>query len=344
MLTRTRRPMRASPRASERMFSPGRLTLGVFFPIEAFQGDEPTMRDQERLARGPKSWTSPRSGSGTSAPRPELRRRRAGLRPLGLSRLDRGADPHDRAGHRLARPPLAPPAAHRQGVGFGRPALGRPARARRRVRRPAGRVPGVRRRLRTARALFRENLRVIREVLADEFPRSDRPMACSPGRPTSCPSRPAGCRSWSPAPAGRPWNGSPSMPTAGSPTRGPSSGRRNWPRLAGRRGGRGAGRVQAVRSVVLRRPVRRPGPTAEPIHLGFRGGRNVVFRFLDGLRAVGVHHVILNLNTERATRPRSSKRSAGRSCRNSKPANQRPRPYRTRCERGFTGPRAGRAT
>ena len=33
------------------MFAPGRLTLGVFFPIEAFQRDEPTMRDQERLAR-----------------------------------------------------------------------------------------------------------------------------------------------------------------------------------------------------------------------------------------------------------------------------------------------------
>ena len=34
-----------------RMFAPGRLTLGLFFPIEAFERDEPTMRDQERLAR-----------------------------------------------------------------------------------------------------------------------------------------------------------------------------------------------------------------------------------------------------------------------------------------------------
>jgi luciferase-type oxidoreductase len=34
-----------------RMFAPGRLTVGVFFPIEAFSGDEPTMRGQERLAR-----------------------------------------------------------------------------------------------------------------------------------------------------------------------------------------------------------------------------------------------------------------------------------------------------
>jgi hypothetical protein len=34
-----------------RMFSPGKLTVGVFFPIEAYQRDEPTMRRQERLAR-----------------------------------------------------------------------------------------------------------------------------------------------------------------------------------------------------------------------------------------------------------------------------------------------------
>ena len=33
-----------------RMFAPGRLTVGVFFPIEAFERDQPTMRDQERLA------------------------------------------------------------------------------------------------------------------------------------------------------------------------------------------------------------------------------------------------------------------------------------------------------
>jgi luciferase-type oxidoreductase len=33
-----------------RMFVPGQLSLGVFFPIEAFQGDEPTMREQPSLA------------------------------------------------------------------------------------------------------------------------------------------------------------------------------------------------------------------------------------------------------------------------------------------------------
>ena len=34
-----------------RMFQPGRLTLGVFFPIEAFEGANPTMDDQVALAR-----------------------------------------------------------------------------------------------------------------------------------------------------------------------------------------------------------------------------------------------------------------------------------------------------
>lgn len=37
--------------AFQRMFAPGRLTLGVFFPIEAFNGDRPTMIDQVPLAR-----------------------------------------------------------------------------------------------------------------------------------------------------------------------------------------------------------------------------------------------------------------------------------------------------
>lgn len=37
--------------AFRRMFAPGELTFGVFFPIEAFSGDRPTMVDQGDLAR-----------------------------------------------------------------------------------------------------------------------------------------------------------------------------------------------------------------------------------------------------------------------------------------------------
>jgi hypothetical protein len=34
-----------------RMFARDRLTLGVFLPIEAFEREEPTLRDQETLVR-----------------------------------------------------------------------------------------------------------------------------------------------------------------------------------------------------------------------------------------------------------------------------------------------------
>lgn len=37
-----------------------------------------------------------------------------------------------------------------------------------------------------------------------------------------------------------------------------------------------------------------PDQPAAPIDLGFRGGRNLVFDFLDALRAGGVNHVIIN--------------------------------------------------
>src|SRR5205814_1868332 len=38
-----------------------------------------------------------------------------------------------------------------------------------------------------------------------------------------------------------------------------------------------------------------PDELPTPIHLGFRAGRNILRRFLDSLRTVGVHHVALNL-------------------------------------------------
>src|SRR5262249_45989949 len=44
------RPRRTN-RGYLRMFAEDRLTLGVFFPIEAFRGDTPAMRGQVELAR-----------------------------------------------------------------------------------------------------------------------------------------------------------------------------------------------------------------------------------------------------------------------------------------------------
>lgn len=43
-------PPSSSP-GFRRMFVPGRMTLGVFFPIESYAGDEPSMLDQAALAR-----------------------------------------------------------------------------------------------------------------------------------------------------------------------------------------------------------------------------------------------------------------------------------------------------
>jgi hypothetical protein len=37
-----------------------------------------------------------------------------------------------------------------------------------------------------------------------------------------------------------------------------------------------------------------PDAAPTPIHLGFRGGRHFVLRFLEALRSIGVNHVILN--------------------------------------------------
>ena len=51
MLTGNRTARASDANGFRKMFAPGRLTLGVFFPIEAFKGDQPTMRNQERLAR-----------------------------------------------------------------------------------------------------------------------------------------------------------------------------------------------------------------------------------------------------------------------------------------------------
>ena len=41
----------AEPAGFRRMFAPGRLTLGVFFPIESYEGDQPQMKHQEARAQ-----------------------------------------------------------------------------------------------------------------------------------------------------------------------------------------------------------------------------------------------------------------------------------------------------
>ena len=144
-------------------------------------------------------------------------------------------------------------------------------------------------------ALFRENLRVIREVLAEEFPtvRSTYGML-------------SGTADLVPKPAGR----LPILVTGSSRQSlewiaEHSDGWITYPRPLERQAELAARWRAAVAAAApgVFKPFAQslyvdltddPDRPPEPIHLGFRGGRNVVFRFLDGLRAAGVHHVILN--------------------------------------------------
>ena len=155
-----------------RMFAPGRLTLGVFFPIEAFQGDQPTMRNQERLARRAEELGFPAPFGVRDVP----------LRDPTFGDIGQVYDPWVYLGWIAAqtrsialatgsiilplRHPLhtAKAAASIDQLSGGRLVLGvasgdRPAEF------PAFGVD-----LESRGALFRENLQVLRAVLASEFP------------------------------------------------------------------------------------------------------------------------------------------------------------------------------
>ena len=236
-----------------RMFAPGRLTLGVFFPIEAFEGDRPTMRHQERLARRAEEL-------GFAA----LWVRDVPLRDPTFGDVGQVYDPWVYLGWIAAqtrtialatgsivlplRHPLhtAKAAASVDRLSGGRLVLG-VASGDRPVEFPAFGVDYEGR-----DALFRENFRVIREVLADEFPRVRSAYGTL-----------SGTADLVPKPAGR-------LPilVTGSSRQGlewiaeHSDGWITYPRpvgrqararraLAGRRGSRGAGRVQAIRPVVV---------------------------------------------------------------------------------------------
>ena len=155
----------------KKMFAPGQLTLGVFFPIEAFERDEPTMRNQERLARRAEEL-------GFAA----LWVRDVPLRDPSFGDIGQVYDPWVYLGWIAAqtrsialatgsiilpvRHPLhtAKAAASIDQLSGGRLVLG-VASGDRPVEFPAFGIDGDRR-----DALFRENLHVIREVLANEFP------------------------------------------------------------------------------------------------------------------------------------------------------------------------------
>jgi luciferase-type oxidoreductase len=284
-------------RGFRHMFAPGRLTVGVFFPIEAYQRDEPAMRDQERLARRAEElkyaalWT-----------------RDVPLRDPAFGDLGQVYDPWVWLGWIAAhtrtialatgsiilplRHPLhtAKAAASVDQLTGGRLVLGvasgdRPAEF------PAFGVDWQRRDV-----LFRENLAVLRKVLEEEFPRVQSSYGVL-----------SGAVDLVPKPVGR----VPVLITGSSRQSlewiaAHADGWITYPRPLERQAELAARWRAAVAQMApgTFKPFAQslyvdltadPDHPPQPIHLGFRGGRNVLLGFLDGLRAAGVHHVILNL-------------------------------------------------
>lgn len=279
------------------MFAPGRLTLGVFFPIEAFQGDEPTMRGQEDLARRAEEL-------GFAA----LWVRDVPLRDPSFGDVGQIHDPWVYLGwiaartHRIAlatgsivlplRHPLhtAKAAASVDQLSRGRLVLG-VASGDRPVEFPAFGIDPERR-----DALFRENLTVLRTVLTKNFPHVRSSYGVLLGTADLVP-----------------------KPVAALPILVTGSSRQNlewiarhadgwitYPRPLSQQTERAARwrAAAAVSSPDVFKPFVQslyidlaadPDHPPQPIHLGFRGGRNVLLAFLEALRGAGVNHVILNL-------------------------------------------------
>jgi luciferase-type oxidoreductase len=296
MLTVNRAARAGDSPGFKRMFAPGRLTLGVFFPIEAFKGDQPTMRNQEKLARRAEEL-------GYAA----LWVRDVPLRDPAFGDIGQVFDPWVYLGWigaqtshvALASGAIALPLRHPLHTAKAAASIDQLSRGRfvmgvasgdRPIEFPAFGVDFEQR-----SALFRENLRVMRRVLSEEFP------AFESGYGTLF-----GNADLVPKPVGR----IPMLVTGHSGQRlewiaENSDGWVTYPRGLDRQ----AEVVRYWRSAVasaapgLFKPFAQsfyldltndPDQPPEPIHLGMRAGRNVVLRFFESLRGIGVNHVILN--------------------------------------------------
>lgn len=280
-----------------RMFRVGRLTVGVFFPIEAYTGDEAPMHDQERLAQRAEAL-------GFAA----LWVRDVPLRDPSFGDLGQIHDPwvylgwiaaHTRA-IALAtgaivlplRHPLhvAKAAASVDQLSGGRLVL-RVASGDRPVEFPAFGVDIERR-----ADLFREYFGMIRRVLEREYPAL-----------TSTAGALSGNADLVPKPMGR-------LPMLVTGQSGQSlswiasqaDGWISYPRGIDRQAetvARWRGEVHSARPGAFKPFVQSlyvdlaDDPYLEPtaIHLGFKAGRHFLRHFLDSLRVVGVNHVVLNL-------------------------------------------------
>ena len=280
-----------------RMFAPGRLTVGVFFPIENFKGDQPTMREQEKRAQRAEAL-------GYAA----LWLRDVPLRDPSFGDVGQVYDPWVYLGWIGAqtraialatgsivlplRHPLhtAKAAASVDQLTRGRLVMG-VASGDRPVEFPAFGVDFEQR-----SALFRENLLVIRTALGEGFPAVETHYGVM-----------FGAADLIPKPIGR----LPMMVTghAGQRLEWIAQNADGWityPRGLARQAevvanwrasvaGIAPGAFKPFAQSLYLDLADDPDHPPEPIHLGFRGGRNAVLRFLESLREIGVNHVILNL-------------------------------------------------
>jgi luciferase-type oxidoreductase len=280
-----------------RMFAADRLSLGVFFPIEAFERDEPSMRDQPRLARRAEElgfaglWT-----------------RDVPLRDPNFGDLGQIFDPWVWLGWIAAhtstialatgsiilplRHPLhtAKASASVDQLTRGRFVLG-VASGDRPVEFPAFGVDWHQRDV-----LFRENLAVIRKVLVEEFPSVQSSYGAMMATADLVP-----------------------KPVSRLPILITGSSRQSFEWIAAHADGwityprdiaqqaelvaKWRAAVEVVSPGVFKPFVQSlyvdladdPAEPPRPIHLGFRAGRNFLLTFLNELAGAGVNHVILNL-------------------------------------------------
>lgn len=296
MLTPNPTGKASDSRGFQRMFAPDRLTLGVFFPIEAFSGDQPTMRGQEVLARRAETL-------GFAA----LWCRDVPLRDPSFGDVGQVYDTWVYLGWIAAhtseialatgalvltlRHPLhtAKGVASVDRLSGNRLVLGI-ASGDRPVEFPAFGVDFEQR-----SALFRDNLRVVRTSLAEQFPQLQSSYGTLAGSADLVP---------------KPVTPVPMLVT------GHSGQTLDW--IAKHADGwitypRGLQRQAEVAAhwraaVGIAAPgvfkpfvqsfyvdlLDDPDGAPTPIHLGFRAGRHFILRFLEAARSIGVNHVILN--------------------------------------------------
>ena len=279
-----------------RMFAPDRLTLGVFFPIESFAGDQPNMLGQEDLARRAEAL-------GFAA----LWCRDVPLRDPKFGDVGQVYDPWVYLGWIAAhtneialatgalvltlRHPLhtAKGVASVDRLSGNRLVLGI-ASGDRPVEFPAFGVD-----FEQSSALFRDNLRVVRTALAEQFPQIESSYGTLAGSADLVP---------------KPLTPVPMLVTghSGQTLEWIAKNADGWityPRGLQRQAEVAAhwrAAVEAAAPGVFKPFVQSfyvdlsddPDAAPTPIHLGLRGGRHFILRFLEAVRSIGVNHVILN--------------------------------------------------